>query len=109
MAAHTYYGDLSRLSRMCAPPEGVCRVSAGGVLLVLGLQGVSEPERGQAFMSLCGPTAGPPVLFGYGSLVTIDDCKTMCLFPSVIRDDPSSNGPSAFCNGTSKSGLTSVC
>lgn len=21
MAAHTYYGDLSRLSRMCAPPE----------------------------------------------------------------------------------------
>lgn len=56
MAAHTYYGDLSRLSRMCAPPEGVCRVSAGGVLLVLGLQGVSEPERGQAFMSLCGPT-----------------------------------------------------
>lgn len=89
--------------------RSVCRVSAGGVLLVLGLQGVSEPERGQAFMSSCGPTAGPPVLFGYGSLVTIDDCKTMCLFPSVIRDDPSSNGPSAFCNGTSRSGLTSVC
>lgn len=89
MAARMCYGDLRGFSQTCAPPGGVCRVRAGGVLLVLGLQGVSGPERGQVFARLCRPTVGPPVLFGCGSWVTVHDCTTRCLFPSVIRDDAS--------------------